>query len=216
MGPPGPVDEATGNHHTGLAGRPRADPLTRRQPPARGVPRTARLAAAEILNNRRQAGAVGAGRRRCPLDGTPSPHVRCTHAQAQLDRYLHLDAADRERVGGPPWCARPAGVRGAAGHGAVLGHIPGRVGRRAGTGGGLSCGASSPRRTGCPSGAPTPSACSDGFGTRCAAATSSPRPALGGPMPAPGCSPARPGRLPAARSAAALATTPPRTASWPS
>jgi len=70
--------------------------------------------------------------------------------------------------------------------------------------------------TGSSTAAPTPSACSSGSRTRCAAGTSSPRPALGGPTPAPGCSPARPGKPPAARSAAALATTPPRTASWPS
>ena len=61
---------------------------------------------------------------------------------------------------------------------------------------------------------PTPSACSNGCGSRCAAGTSSPQPAAGGPTPVPGCSPGRPGMLPASRSAAAWATTPPRSARW--
>jgi len=74
----------------------------------------------------------------------------------------------------------------------------------------------SPERTGYSPAAPTPSACSNDCGRRCADGTSSPRPAAAGPTPAPSSSPGTQGRAPARKCAAAWATTPQPTGNWPS
>ncbi len=73
----------------------------------------------------------------------------------------------------------------------------------------------SPEQTGYSTGAPTPSACSNDSAKHCADATSTPRPAAAGPTPAPGSSPGMRGKAPARRCAAAWATAPQPTGSWP-
>ena len=88
------------------------------------VPRTARLAAAEILNNRRQAGAAGAGRRRCPpwmgrparTFGVQTRTACCEHTCQSEAAGRHRTRADHSttRSGGPPRAARQRDDRAAA------------------------------------------------------------------------------------------------------